>query len=188
MYLQEHYKEKKIFVVGTKSFIEELKSFNINTTEDLEEDIQCAVVAYDNELIYKKIEKICELLSTKKNIDYIATNPDLVCPTKFGFVPDCGAICKMIKLAVNREPIFIGKPNKIIGDLCIKKSGFTKEETLVIGDRLYTDIACGINSNIDTALVLTGEAKKEDIETTIFKPEYIFKNIKELYEKIINII
>ena len=84
--------------------------------------------------------------------------------------------------------IFIGKPNKIIGDLCIKKSGFTKEETLVIGDRLYTDIACGINSNIDTALVLTGEAKKEDIETTIFKPEYIFKNIKELYEKIIKII
>lgn len=188
LYLQEHYKEKKIFVVGTKSFIEELKSFNINTTEDLEEDIQCAVVAYDNELTYKKIEKICELLSTKKNIDYIATNPDLVCPTKFGFVPDCGAICKMIKLAVNREPIFIGKPNKIIGDLCIKKSGFTKEETLVIGDRLYTDIACGINSNIDTALVLTGEAKKEDIETTILKPEYIFKNIKELYEKIINII
>ncbi|MFR1908251.1 MAG: hypothetical protein ACLS28_22050 [Clostridium neonatale] len=57
LYLQEHYKEKKIFVVGTKSFIEELKSFNINTTEDLEEDIQCAVVAYDNELTYKKNRK-----------------------------------------------------------------------------------------------------------------------------------
>ncbi len=185
LYLKEHYKGKKIFVVGTKSFIQELKSFEVNTTEELSEDIECAVVAYDNELTYKKIEKICELLLTKKNIDYIATNPDLACPTKFGFVPDCGAICNMIKAAVKREPIFIGKPNKIIGDLCIKKSGFMKEEALVIGDRLYTDIACGINSNIDTALVLTGEARREDIETTIFKPEYIFENIKELYEKII---
>ena len=172
MYLKEHYKEKKIFVVGTKSFNEELKSFHINITDELSEDIECAVVAYDNELTYKKIDKICELLSTKKNIDYIATNPDPACPTKFGFVPYCGAICNMIKAAVNREPIFIGKPNKIIGDLCIKNSKFFKEEALVIGDRLYTDIACGINSNIDTALVLTGEAKKGDIETTIFKPEY----------------
>ena len=79
----------------------------------------------------------------------------------------------MIKAAVNREPIFIGKPNKIIGELSIKNSKFFKEEALVIGDRLYTDIACGINSNIDTALVLTGEAKKGDK-----------KQLKKYYKKL----
>ena len=188
LYLKEHYKEKKIFVVGTKSFIDELRTFKLNITEEIEDDIRCAVVAYDNELTYKKIEKICEILSTNKDIEYIGTNPDLVCPTKFGFVPDCGAICNMIKAAVKKEPIFIGKPNKIIGNLCIKKSGFKKEEVLIIGDRLYTDIACGINSNIDTVLLLTGEAKKEDIETTIFKPDYVFEDIKRLYEGIIKTI
>lgn len=183
LYLREEYKNKRIFVIGTRSFIEELKSFDINVTEEIEDDIDCVVVGYDNELNYSKIVKACELLLTR-NIDYIGTNPDLACPTKFGFVPDCGAICKMIECAVKREPIYIGKPNKLIVDLCLKESGFSKDETLVIGDRLYTDIACGINSNVETALVFTGEAKDEDIKDTEFKPTYLFETIKELYENI----
>lgn len=184
LYLREKYGHRKIFVIGTKSFIEELRSFELNVTEEIEEDIICAVVGYDNELNYNKISKICELLLTK-NIDYIGTNPDLACPTKFGFVPDCGAICKMIECAVKREPVYVGKPNKLIVDLCIEKTGFSKEETLVIGDRLYTDIACGINSEVDTAVVFTGEAKPSDIENTEFEPTYAFENIKELYNEVI---
>lgn len=187
LYLREKYNNKKIFVIGTKSFIDELKCFNISVTEEIEDDIACVVVGYDNELEYRKVSKACELLLTR-DIDYIGTNPDLVCPTKFGFVPDCGAICKMIECAVKREPIYIGKPNKIIVNLCLKETEFTKYETLVIGDRLYTDIACGINSEVDTALVFTGEATEEDIKNTQFKPTYMFKTIKELYEKIRNYI
>lgn len=183
LYLREEYKNKRVFVIGTRSFIEELKSFDINVTEEIEENIDCVVVGYDNELNYRKVAKACELLLTR-NIDYIGTNPDLACPTKFGFVPDCGAICKMIECAVKREPIYIGKPNKLIVDLCLKESGFSKDETLVIGDRLYTDIACGINSDVETAVVFTGEAKEEDIKDTEFKPTYLFETIKELYENI----
>ena len=183
IYLKEIYKDKKIFVLGTKSFIEELMRFNINVTEDKDEDIVCAVVGFDNELNYKKIENICELLLTR-NIDYVATNPDLVCPTSFGFVPDCGSICEMIGNAVKKKPVYIGKPNKTIVEMCLEQTGFTKEETLVIGDRLYTDIACGINAGVDTAVVLTGEATKEDIKYTEFKPTYEFNSIKELYKEI----
>lgn len=183
LYLRETYKDKKIFVLGTKSFIEELRRFNVNVTEDKDEDIVCAVVGFDNELNYKKIENICELLLTR-DIDYIATNPDLVCPTSFGFIPDCGAICEMIEHAVKREPLYIGKPNKTIVEMCLKQTGFTKQETLVIGDRLYTDIACGINGGVDTAVVFTGEAKREDINNAEFMPTYSFDTIKELYEKL----
>lgn len=183
LYLRETYKDKKIFVLGTKSFIEELRKFNVNVTEDQDDDVVCAVVGFDNELNYKKIENICELLLTR-DIDYIATNPDLVCPTGFGFVPDCGAICEMIGHAVKREPLFIGKPNKSIVEMCLKQTGFTKEETLVIGDRLYTDIACGINGEVDTAVVFTGEAKREDILNTEYMPTYSFDTIKELYEEL----
>ena len=161
-----------------------MRSFKINVTEEIEDDIVCAVVGYDSELNYRKIEKICELLSTS-NIDYIGTNPDLVCPTTFGFVPDCGAICKMIEYAVKRQPVYIGKPNKLIVDLCLEESGFSKDETLVIGDRLYTDIACGINAEVETALVLTGEAKEEDLRDTEFNPTYVFNTIKDLYETLI---
>lgn len=183
LYLRETYRDKKIFVLGTKSFIDELRSFDLNVTEEQDEDIVCAVVGFDNELNYKKIENICELLLTRK-IDYIATNPDLVCPTSFGFVPDCGSICEMIGHAVKREPLYIGKPNKTIVEMCLKQSGFLKEETLVIGDRLYTDIACGINGGVDTALVFTGEARKDDLIDTKFKPTFSFDTIKELYDEI----
>lgn len=183
LYLKENYEDKKIFVLGTKSFIEELIKFGINVTEEKDEDIACAVVGFDNELQYKKIENICELLLTR-DIDYIATNPDLVCPTTFGFIPDCGAICEMIYHAVKREPLYIGKPNKKIVEMCLKQTGFTKDETLVIGDRLYTDIACGINGKVDTCVLFTGEAKKEDLKDTEFIPTYSFDSIKELYEEI----
>ncbi|MCE5220664.1 MAG: HAD-IIA family hydrolase [Clostridium sp.] len=182
LYLREKYEDKKIFVLGTKSFIQELRTFNVNVTEEQDDDIACAVVGFDNELNYKKIENICELLLTR-DIDYIATNPDFVCPTSFGFIPDCGSICEMIGHAVKREPLYIGKPNKTIVDMCLKQTGFTKEETLVIGDRLYTDIACGINSGVDTAVVFTGEATKEDLIDTEFKPMYSFDTIKELYQE-----
>ncbi|WP_315067010.1 HAD-IIA family hydrolase [uncultured Clostridium sp.] len=183
LYLRETYRDKKIFVLGTASFIQELRSFEINVTEEQEDDIVCAVAGFDNELNYRKIENICELLLTR-NIDYVATNPDLVCPTGFGFVPDCGSICQMIGNAVKREPLYIGKPNKAIVEMCLKQAGFTKEETLVIGDRLYTDIACGINGGVDTAVLFTGEATKEDLIDTEFKPTYSFETIKDLYKEL----
>ncbi len=183
LYLKETYKDDKIFVLGTKSFIEELRGFKVNVTENQDNDIVCAVVGFDNELYYKKIENICELLLSR-NIDYVATNPDLVCPTKFGSIPDCGSICEMIGNAVKREPLYIGKPNKVIVEMCLKQTKFTREQTLVIGDRLYTDIACGINGEVDTCVVFTGEATKEDIVDTEFKPTYSFDTIKDLYKEI----
>lgn len=182
-YLKEHYKDKKIFVVGTPSFVEELRSFEINVTESEVHEIDCVVVGFDRTLNYEKIEKACELLMNPE-VDYIATNPDLRCPTGFGFIPDCGAICNMINAAVDREPYYVGKPNKEIVQMCLRQVDAEYEEVIVVGDRLYTDIACGINAGVETAVVFTGEAKPDDIIDTIFKPDYSFENILELYEAV----
>ena len=103
LYLKENYGEDLLFVLGTASFIKELRSFGLHVTEELEDGIKAAVVGFDNELNYDKLTKICELLQTRE-VDYLATNPDLVCPVGFGFVPDCGAICGMIETAVKRQP------------------------------------------------------------------------------------
>ena len=183
-YLKEHYADKKIFSIGTPSFVEELQVFGLNVTESEMEDIDCVVVGFDRTLHYEKIEKACELL-TNPSIDYIGTNPDLRCPTGFGFVPDCGAICDMISAAVDRKPYYVGKPNKEIAQMCLKQVDAALEEAIVVGDRLYTDIACGINAGIETAVVFTGEAKPEDISETMFKPDYCFENILELFKAII---
>lgn len=185
LYLKEHYDNQKLFVLGTESFQHELKEFGLDVTDNLDQidEITCAVVGFDNELNFKKVETICNLLLCK-SVDYIATNPDYACPTSFGFVPDCGAICEFIGHAVKRLPLYIGKPNKSIVELALQQNDLTKEETLVIGDRFYTDIACGINGGVDTAVVYTGEAKEEDLKHTEFVPTFAFENIRTLYEVI----
>ena len=183
-YLKEHYNKKKLFVVGTPSFVEEVKSFGLDVTIKVEDDISCVVVGFDGTLNYGKIEAACELLF-RPEVDFIGTNPDLRCPTSYGFMPDCGAICNMISAAVDREPVYIGKPNAKIAEMCMSQVGALKEEVIVVGDRLYTDIACGIYAGVETAVVFTGEAKPEDLLDTEFKPDFMFENIRELYETLI---
>ncbi len=182
-YLNKNYMGKLIYVFGTKSFTAELRENGLNITTDCNADeISCVLVAYNNELTYQGIADTCRILS-RGNTDYIATNPDMVCPSDFGFVPDCGSICQMLEHAVKRKPIFIGKPEPTMVDFAVKLSSFTKAETLVVGDRLYTDILCGYNAGVDTALILTGEATRREAMEYIHKPDYIFSSIRELYDK-----
>lgn len=178
-FLKEHFAGKKIFVLGTASFIKELRKNGLCITETAEEDIACVVAAYDSELTYDKLIQACKALSTT-DVPFYATNPDLCCPIDFGFVPDCGAICRMITDSTGKTPSYLGKPSRHVVELCLSLSGFSKEETLVVGDRLYTDIACGINAGVDTCVVFTGEAKPDDMADTPYPADYCFENIKEL--------
>lgn len=180
LYLKEHYEGKKVFVLGTPSFVKELKGFGIEVTEETEPDVTCVLVGFDNTLRYEKLVKACKLLFSEE-IDFLGTNPDLRCPAPFGFIPDCGAICGMIQETTGRIPYFIGKPNQVIADLCVNQCQGRPEEFLVVGDRLYTDIACGINAGLETAVVYTGEADEKAVSESIWRPDYCFDTIKELY-------
>lgn len=178
-FLKEQFPKDKIFVMGTSSLVRELRSHGLRITEDDEPDIGCIVAAYDSELDYGKLVRICRVLSTS-SAPFYATNPDLRCPVDFGFIPDCGAICDMITASTGRKPIYLGKPSKAVVELCLEASGFTREETLVVGDRLYTDIACGINGGVDTCVVYTGEATPEETASTPYRPDYAFSDVREL--------
>ena len=180
-YLRQHYNNQKVFVAGTRSLIRELRANGIHAIDRIEDGIACVLVGFDNELTYQKIEQVCELLFTRQ-VDYLATNPDLACPVGFGAIPDCGAICRLIGCAVKREPIFLGKPNPAMVELCLEQTGFSKAQTLVVGDRLYTDIACGINAGVDTAVVFTGEARPSDLQDTPYPPTWAFQDVQKLLE------
>ncbi len=182
-YLKEHFPEKKIFVMGTQSFLKDLRQQRIQVTESVEKDIQCVLVGYDSELNYSKLEHVCEILSTTE-AEYLATNPDLCCPAPFGFIPDCGSICQMIQNSTGKVPKYLGKPAKEIIDYCRNLTGFSREETLVVGDRLYTDIACGIAADVETCVVYTGEATREEVKNTKYMPTYEFDNIQKLFEAV----
>ena len=171
-------KYKKIYVFGTKALKEQLAAFPI--TVKLEDDIDCLLMGFDTKLTFQKLEDACILLG--RGVDYIATNPDYVCSTSYGYVPDCGSVSDMLFNATGRRPRFIGKPQPDMVYLALEKTGFTAEESVLIGDRLYTDIACGLNAGISSILVLSGEAAIDDVKNSETKPDYIFDNIKSLLE------
>ncbi len=184
-YLHKMHKNDLIYVFGTQALKDELKLYDLKITDIICDEIKCLVMGFDTELNFQKLEDACILLN--RGVDYIATNPDWVCPTWYGSVPDCGSVAQMLCNATNRLPKFIGKPEPTMIDLAIEQSGFKKEEAIILGDRLYTDIASGSNAGIDTALMLSGESKLEDVE--VFdgaKPTYIFNNIRCFLNAVIN--
>lgn len=180
-YLKENYAGKKFYAFGTCSFVTELEESGIKLTTELEDDIDAIVMGFDTELTFKKLDDVCQLLV--RGVDYIATHPDYVCPTSYGFVPDCGAVTEMLYMATGRRPHVIGKPQPAMIELALKQKGLEKSDAMFIGDRLYTDIACGCNAGIDTAFVLSGEGTLEDLEKSEAKPTYVLKDIGECIVK-----
>lgn len=181
LYLQKQ-NYKKIYALGTSSFREQLKEGDLPITDRLEDDIDCLCMGFDTELTFQKLEDACILLG--RGVDYIATNPDVVCPTWYGYVPDCGSVSEMLYNATKRRPRFIGKPQPEMALLALEKTGYSKAEAVLIGDRLYTDIACGVNAGIGSIFVLSGEGTREDIETMGITPEFVIEDIATLYEKL----
>ena len=183
IYLNNNYQGKKFYVVGTKSFVKQLSEAGVIVTETIEDDVFGIVLSNDNELTFKKLEDTCILLG-RENMVYIATNPDWVCPTAFGYVPDCGSFAEMIGRATGKHPLFIGKPKPEMLLLALSKYNYSKEEALMIGDRLYTDIASGYNAGIDTVFVLSGEGTMKDLNESEIKPTYVMNSIKDLLGEI----
>ena len=182
LYIKEKYQGRKFYSFGTESFTAQLKASGIDVVTDVEEGVFGIVMGNDNELTFKKLEDACKLLLD--DIVYIATNPDWVCPTAFGYVPDCGSVAEMLYRATGKRPHFIGKPEPEMLLLAMDKFGYKKDEAVMVGDRLYTDIASGYNAGIDTVFVLSGEGTMEDVKVTKTPPTYIFENIRELYNTI----
>lgn len=180
-YILKFYPHKKVYCMGTKSLIEEFLYNRINVTTEPSDDVEIIVLGYDTELTYQKLFDVSSLLKNR-NIIYLATNIDNTCPTEFGFVPDCGSMAIMLEIATGRKPKFIGKPDPMMIYESIKISGFNKEDAVIVGDRLHTDILSGFNAGVDTVCVLTGESTLEDILSSEVKPTYVTSSIKVLAE------
>ncbi len=183
MYINSNHPDKKFYAMGTKSFVSELADSGVNVTTELSDDIFGVVISNDTELDFKKLDDVSYLL-TRGVEEYIATNPDWVCPTSYGYVPDCGSFAEMLYRATGKKPRFIGKPQPEMLYTAMEKCGVGKAETVMIGDRLYTDIASGYNAGVDTVFVLSGEGRLEDVEKSDIKPTYIMKNIREAFNEI----
>ena len=180
IYLQNNYKDKKIYLVGTKALKDELINYNVNLVE---EDPDIVLVGFDRELNYHKLEKACEYLCN--GALFLATNCDLVCPIKnHRYIPDCGSMCKMLTVATGKQPFYIGKPEPIMINILANKYNIENKNIAMIGDRVYTDIVAGYNANAYTICVLSGESTMKTIEDSSIKPDLIVNSVKDLIKMI----
>ena len=184
-YLKLHRPEiQRLFVLGTPSMQEEFRRAGfVLTADDPDDRPDALLVAFDTTLEYGRLCRAA-WWAAQEGMPYIATNPDWVCPTDERTVlVECGSLCKALEGATGRKPdLVIGKPSP--GMLwCIRdRYGLENQEIAMVGDRIYTDVACGVNAGVDTVLVLSGETKLADVETSDIKPTFILQDVKELLE------
>lgn len=110
----------------------------------------------------------------------IGTNPDISGPSEDGVVPACKALIAPIELASGRQAYFIGKPNPLIMHHSLKRIQCRREDAVIIGDRMDTDIIAGIESEIQTVLVLSGITSKADIEKFPYRPTLILDHVGQI--------
>lgn len=128
----------------------------------------------------EKIEKAVQLVF--RGAKLIGTNPDLTGPSEKGIVPATRALVSPIELTTGKQAYFVGKPNPLMMRTARKRLGCSSEETAIIGDRMDTDIIAGIESGMDTVLVLSGVTTEESMSTFSYRPTYIFGGVGDMIE------
>lgn len=127
---------------------------------------------------FEKIERAIELVN--KGAKLIGTNPDTTGPTERGVMPATGALVAPIEIATGKKAYFVGKPNPLMLRHGLNKLGCHSADIAFIGDRMDTDIIAGIESNVDTVLVLSGVTAREDIDAFPYRPKYILNGVGDI--------
>ena len=175
-YCLERFAGKKAFLLGNHILANEFEKMGV-PVDNAQPDY--VVIAFDTELDYAKMTAVCD--AVRAGLPYIATHPDYNCPTETGFIPDIGAIIAFIKASTGREPdVIIGKPYGGIVQDALRVTGLQAHELAMCGDRLYTDIATGVNFGMTSILVMSGETTWADLKKSDIKPHLTFGRLADM--------
>ena len=141
-------------------------------------DPDYVVVGETSTYSYEKIEKAINFVLRGARL--IGANPDITGPSESGIVPATKALISPIEIATERQAYFVGKPNPIMMRSALKKIDARREESIIIGDRMDTDIIAGIESGIETCLVLSGITQQEKIDSFPYRPDYILNGVHDI--------
>ena len=166
------------YVIGEPGLMNALYNAGI-AMNDVNPDY--VVVGETSNYNYSRILKAVELLHRGARL--IGTNSDLTGPGKGGMiVPACRALVAPIELTTGKEAYYLGKPNPLMMRCGLSLLGCRAEDTAIIGDRMDTDIVAGVESNIDTVLVLSGVTRQEDLERFPYRPKYVLNGVYEVMD------
>lgn len=171
---------KKIVLLATPEVEKEFQEEGFTIIKERGKEADCVVLTFDLTLTYDKIWTAYDYLV--KGLPYIASHPDYLCPLKEGFKPDVGSFISMFQTACHREPLIIGKPNHYMVEEAMERFHVKKEDMVIVGDRLYTDIRTGLRSGVTAIAVLSGETTEDMLKNTEDVPDYVFPSVKEIFD------
>ncbi len=163
------------YVIGQPGLINALHEAGYSMNETNPDYV---VVGMTRSYSFEKIERAINLVRSGAKL--IGTNPDIMDQVEGGVEPGTGALIAPIELATGRKAYTVGKPNPVMMRHALKKIGCDREETVIIGDRMDTDIIAGINADIETILVLTGVTTKNDLQNFAYHPSHILDNVGDI--------
>jgi NagD protein len=174
-FLANQHPNGSAYIIGDAGLIHALYSvgYSVNNVNP-----DYVVVGDTHSYNFEKIELAVNLII--RGAKLIATNPDASGPVEVGITPSTKALVAPIEIAAGRKAYFLGKPNPLMMRSALKRLGVQREDAIVIGDRMDTDVRCGLESEIDTLLVLSGIATRESLEQYPFQPRYVLDGVIDL--------
>ncbi|MGM0509417.1 MAG: HAD-IIA family hydrolase [Fusobacteriota bacterium] len=174
-FLKSQKPNSKVYVIGSKALKGELTKKGLKISEDQPDYVVVGMTKkFDFEILTKGVTFI------RNGAKFIGTNPDILDPVEGGFVPAAGSLLAFIEKATGKKPFVVGKPNAIMMTIAKKMLKSHSGETIMIGDRMDTDIIGGLEAGMKTCLVLSGITNREDLDMFPYRPNIILNNVGEL--------
>jgi NagD protein len=175
MFLRSQKERATVFIIGGGGLINELYNVGFSISESKPDYV---VVAKSSSFNFEQMKKAVRFIDG--GAKFIGTNPDMIDPVEGGSEPAAGTILAAISAATGKKPYIVGKPNALMMTLATRKLGVHPEDTLMVGDRMDTDIVGGMEAGMKTALVLSGVSTMGMIEQFPYKPDYVFNHVGEI--------
>lgn len=166
-----------VFVIGEAPMLAEMRAHGFEVRDDAR--VRWVVIAFDRTFTYAKLDTA--LQAVKGGARLIATNPDRTCPVEGGEIPDCAGMIAAVEAVTDRRvELIVGKPSPIILDVALAALGVPAAESVIVGDRIETDIMMGKRRGLATVLVLSGVTRPDDPRIATLAPDHVVRSVADL--------
>ncbi len=176
-FIRERRPGKSVYAIATPDVAQEIAESGIPMAEEGNvPDI--VLLTFDTTINYKKLNDGYQYIM--KGAEFIATHPDDVCPTEYGYDVDIGPFIRLFESLTDREAVVVGKPNRLLLDMAAVDMGVPSGDVVMVGDRLSTDIRMAVDAGIRSILVLSGETDRALLEKTGMNPTWVFDSVADI--------
>jgi len=174
-FLQKFRPGARVFLMASPDVREEIVSYGINVTDDRPDTV---LLTFDRTICYDRINEAYHLISA--GAELVATHPDDLCPTEDSYDVDIGPFIRLFESLTGKKATVIGKPNGLMLEMAASVMNVDPSDTVMIGDRLYTDIRMANDAGIRSVLVLTGETSESDLVNSAVRPDHVVRSVAKI--------